>query len=244
MKKSRKAENVPRSRSDVDMDAAAEATRLHQSASSSASSLSTRWEPLLEHKLGGDLGSPWPSGGIWDAQGLETSPWAEKKPPGQAPWVEAKRMGWWLQHPAARRAPGLTFVMGNGGENWVKSRGKRCRVGRGGSRVMLLSLSQVAGKPHAPLHAQDGTQVSGPANAAIASTAPVPYRAGGVTVGGTWGGVRGALPSFFSLPTPPGPWPEHKGKRRPGLPPGGSPRRCLRLGAVPLRKGQLPVLGG
>ncbi|XP_043391202.1 rho guanine nucleotide exchange factor 11 isoform X8 [Chelonia mydas] len=42
MKKSRKAENVPRSRSDVDMDAAAEATRLHQSASSSASSLSTR----------------------------------------------------------------------------------------------------------------------------------------------------------------------------------------------------------
>ncbi|KFU92195.1 Rho guanine nucleotide exchange factor 11, partial [Chaetura pelagica] len=42
LKKSRKAENVPRSRSDVDMDAAAEATRLHQSASSSASSLSTR----------------------------------------------------------------------------------------------------------------------------------------------------------------------------------------------------------
>ncbi|NXN94982.1 ARHGB factor, partial [Rhinopomastus cyanomelas] len=42
MKKSRKAENVPRSRSDVDMDAAAEATRLHQSASSSASSLSAR----------------------------------------------------------------------------------------------------------------------------------------------------------------------------------------------------------
>jgi hypothetical protein len=43
MKRSRKTENVPRSRSDVDMDAAAEATRLHQSASSSASSLSTRW---------------------------------------------------------------------------------------------------------------------------------------------------------------------------------------------------------
>nr|XP_044993978.1 rho guanine nucleotide exchange factor 11 isoform X4 [Jaculus jaculus] len=42
MKRTRKAENVPRSRSDVDMDAAAEATRLHQSASSSASSLSTR----------------------------------------------------------------------------------------------------------------------------------------------------------------------------------------------------------
>ncbi|XP_020140564.1 rho guanine nucleotide exchange factor 11 isoform X2 [Microcebus murinus] len=42
MKRSRKSENVPRSRSDVDMDAAAEATRLHQSASSSASSLSTR----------------------------------------------------------------------------------------------------------------------------------------------------------------------------------------------------------
>nr|XP_048309699.1 rho guanine nucleotide exchange factor 11 isoform X5 [Myodes glareolus] len=42
MKRSRKAENVPRSRSDVDMDAAAEATRLHQSASSSASSLSAR----------------------------------------------------------------------------------------------------------------------------------------------------------------------------------------------------------
>ncbi|XP_077114948.1 rho guanine nucleotide exchange factor 11 isoform X4 [Ranitomeya variabilis] len=42
LKKSRKADNVPRSRSDVDMDAAAEATRLHQSASSSASSLSTR----------------------------------------------------------------------------------------------------------------------------------------------------------------------------------------------------------
>ncbi|KAJ6652418.1 hypothetical protein lerEdw1_011536 [Lerista edwardsae] len=38
----RRADNVPRSRSDVDMDAAAEATRLHQSASSSASSLSTR----------------------------------------------------------------------------------------------------------------------------------------------------------------------------------------------------------
>lgn len=57
---------------------------------------------------------------------------------------------------------------------------------------MLLSLSQVAGKPHAPLHAQDGTQVSGPANAAIASTAPVSYRAGGVTVGGTWGGQRGS----------------------------------------------------
>ncbi|XP_054993658.1 rho guanine nucleotide exchange factor 11 isoform X3 [Sorex araneus] len=42
MKRSRKAENVPRSRSDVDMDAAAEAARLHQSASSSASSLSAR----------------------------------------------------------------------------------------------------------------------------------------------------------------------------------------------------------
>ncbi|KAG8449949.1 hypothetical protein GDO86_016580 [Hymenochirus boettgeri] len=42
LKKSRKVDNVPRSRSDVDMDAAAEATRLHQSASSSASSLSTR----------------------------------------------------------------------------------------------------------------------------------------------------------------------------------------------------------
>uniref|UniRef100_H2ZZK4 Rho guanine nucleotide exchange factor 11 n=1 Tax=Latimeria chalumnae TaxID=7897 RepID=H2ZZK4_LATCH len=41
LKKSRKVENVPRSRSDVDMDAAAEATKLHQSASSSASSLST-----------------------------------------------------------------------------------------------------------------------------------------------------------------------------------------------------------
>ncbi|NXB59938.1 ARHGB factor, partial [Struthidea cinerea] len=42
LKKSRKAELVPRSRSDVDMDAAAEASRLHQSASSSASSLSAR----------------------------------------------------------------------------------------------------------------------------------------------------------------------------------------------------------
>ncbi|XP_029436686.1 rho guanine nucleotide exchange factor 11 isoform X3 [Rhinatrema bivittatum] len=42
MKRARKADNVPRSRSDVDMDAAAEATRLHQSASSSTSSLSTR----------------------------------------------------------------------------------------------------------------------------------------------------------------------------------------------------------
>ncbi|XP_041429471.1 rho guanine nucleotide exchange factor 11 isoform X2 [Xenopus laevis] len=42
LKKSRKVDNVPRSRSDVDMDAAAEATRLHQSASSSASSLSAR----------------------------------------------------------------------------------------------------------------------------------------------------------------------------------------------------------
>lgn len=47
MKRSRKAENVPRSRSDVDMDAAAEAARLHQSASSSASSLSTRWAGLV-----------------------------------------------------------------------------------------------------------------------------------------------------------------------------------------------------
>lgn len=52
MKKSRKAENVPRSRSDVDMDAAAEATRLHQSASSSASSLSTRWEMPTEPRAG------------------------------------------------------------------------------------------------------------------------------------------------------------------------------------------------
>lgn len=52
MKKSRKAENVPRSRSDVDMDAAAEATRLHQSASSSASSLSTRWEMPTEPQAG------------------------------------------------------------------------------------------------------------------------------------------------------------------------------------------------
>ncbi|NXB36838.1 ARHGB factor, partial [Eulacestoma nigropectus] len=42
LKKSRKSELVPRSRSDVDMDAAAEASRLHQSASSSASSLSAR----------------------------------------------------------------------------------------------------------------------------------------------------------------------------------------------------------
>lgn len=40
--RSRKADSVPRSRSDVDVDAAAEAARLHQSASSSASSLSTR----------------------------------------------------------------------------------------------------------------------------------------------------------------------------------------------------------
>lgn len=46
LKRSRKTENVPRSRSDVDMDAAAEAARLHQSASSSASSLSTRWAGL------------------------------------------------------------------------------------------------------------------------------------------------------------------------------------------------------
>ncbi|XP_030043174.1 rho guanine nucleotide exchange factor 11 isoform X3 [Microcaecilia unicolor] len=42
MKRTRKSDNVPRSRSDVDMDAAAEATRLHQSASSSTSSLSAR----------------------------------------------------------------------------------------------------------------------------------------------------------------------------------------------------------
>ncbi|PNJ56839.1 ARHGEF11 isoform 3 [Pongo abelii] len=66
MKRSRKAENVPRSRSDVDMDAAAEATRLHQSASSSASSLSTRsiespslgfcTDALLPHLLEDDLG--------------------------------------------------------------------------------------------------------------------------------------------------------------------------------------------
>ncbi|MEJ1277695.1 Rho guanine nucleotide exchange factor (GEF) 11 [Cricetulus griseus] len=66
MKRSRKAENVPRSRSDVDMDAAAEATRLHQSASSSASSLSTRSiespnlgfcsDVVLPHLLEDDLG--------------------------------------------------------------------------------------------------------------------------------------------------------------------------------------------
>ncbi|PNI30281.1 ARHGEF11 isoform 3 [Pan troglodytes] len=66
MKRSRKAENVPRSRSDVDMDAAAEATRLHQSASSSTSSLSTRsiespslgfcTDALLPHLLEDDLG--------------------------------------------------------------------------------------------------------------------------------------------------------------------------------------------
>lgn len=60
MKKSRKAENVPRSRSDVDMDAAAEATRLHQSASSSASSLSTRWEMPSK---------PWP-GRTWVPLGM------------------------------------------------------------------------------------------------------------------------------------------------------------------------------
>nr|XP_033779496.1 rho guanine nucleotide exchange factor 11 isoform X3 [Geotrypetes seraphini] len=42
MKRARRSDNVPRSRSDVDMDAAAEATRLHQSASSSTSSLSAR----------------------------------------------------------------------------------------------------------------------------------------------------------------------------------------------------------
>lgn len=58
MKKSRKAENVPRSRSDVDMDAAAEATRLHQSASSSASSLSTRWGTPCEPRVG-RTGFPW-----------------------------------------------------------------------------------------------------------------------------------------------------------------------------------------
>lgn len=52
MKRSRKAENVPRSRSDVDMDAAAEAARLHQSASSSASSLSTRWAGLQQSGAG------------------------------------------------------------------------------------------------------------------------------------------------------------------------------------------------
>ena len=42
LKWSRKVENVPRSHSDVDMDAAVEAARLHQSALSSTSSLSTR----------------------------------------------------------------------------------------------------------------------------------------------------------------------------------------------------------
>ncbi|XP_078238259.1 LOW QUALITY PROTEIN: rho guanine nucleotide exchange factor 11 [Pogona vitticeps] len=42
LRRLRKAENVPRSRSDVDMEAAVEAARLHQSASSSASSLSAR----------------------------------------------------------------------------------------------------------------------------------------------------------------------------------------------------------
>ena len=57
MKRSRKAENVPRSRSDVDMDAAAEAARLHQSASSSASSLSTRWAGLGRAPPTGTLGA-------------------------------------------------------------------------------------------------------------------------------------------------------------------------------------------
>ena len=57
MKRSRKAENVPRSRSDVDMDAAAEAARLHQSASSSASSLSTRWAGLGRAPPTGALGA-------------------------------------------------------------------------------------------------------------------------------------------------------------------------------------------
>ncbi|NXX42837.1 ARHGB factor, partial [Tricholaema leucomelas] len=57
LKRSRKAENVPRSRSDVDMDAAAEATRLHQSASSSASSLSTRWGMPAEPCPGTTWGS-------------------------------------------------------------------------------------------------------------------------------------------------------------------------------------------
>ncbi|KAJ7307159.1 hypothetical protein JRQ81_009144 [Phrynocephalus forsythii] len=42
LRRLRKADNVPRSRSDVDMEAAVEAARLHQSASSSASSLSAR----------------------------------------------------------------------------------------------------------------------------------------------------------------------------------------------------------
>lgn len=63
MKRSRKAENVPRSRSDVDMDAAAEAARLHQSASSSASSLSTRWAGLGEGSAHWYLGGQAAEGG-------------------------------------------------------------------------------------------------------------------------------------------------------------------------------------
>ena len=48
LKRSQKVENVPHSRSDVDMDAATEAARLHQSASSSPASPpgSCRTQPL------------------------------------------------------------------------------------------------------------------------------------------------------------------------------------------------------
>lgn len=84
----RRADNVPRSRSDVDMDAAAEATRLHQSASSSASSLSARWAPVGVAGRGSAAGA------------------------------------------------GLTLPS------------------------PLLSSPQVTGKPHTPLHSQDGAQVS------------------------------------------------------------------------------------
>lgn len=106
MKRSRKAENVPRSRSDVDMDAAAEAARLHQSASSSASSLSTRSlenpTPPFTPKMGRrSIESP-----AWGSAQMPSSPtswkmiwaicliWSQSQMPrtGSTQWA---RM-WWL----------------------------------------------------------------------------------------------------------------------------------------------------
>lgn len=78
---------------------------------------------------------------------------------------------------------------------------------------------QVAGESHPPLHAEDGTQVSDTAAAAIASTSPPRARrhlqdwvlqSRRVTVEGA-GGVRGDLPSFSQALI------EHQGKRCSGL---------------------------
>lgn len=125
MKKSRKAENVPRSRSDVDMDAAAEATRLHQSASSSASSLSTRWETPSESRAG----RTWVPLGMFGFQrGAGTAGDLKAEPIGLrrcllgrlllSLWVKAQAPGTQSrvvpvpQRPAACRASWPTFARG------------------------------------------------------------------------------------------------------------------------------------